>query len=684
MRENKIIIFDTTLRDGEQSPGATMSINDKIAIAQSLDQMGVDVIEAGFAIASEGDFQCIEKISKIIKNACVCSLARAKKQDIEAAANALKHANKPRIHTFISTSTIHLQHQLKMTPDEVLNAITDSVKYARNLCDDVEWSAMDATRSDIDFLSRAVECAIDAGAKTINIPDTVGYVLPHEYAALIRTLKEKIPASDKVIFSVHCHNDLGLAVANSIAALEAGAKQVECTINGIGERAGNAALEEIIMAINTRKDKLNFHSSIDTKQISTISKLVAQASGFVVQKNKAIVGANAFAHESGIHQDGMLKSKETYEIMQPESIGLEKSELVMGKHSGRAAFRDKLTRYKINVSEVEFENLFKRFKHLGDCKKNITDEDIISIATGKKNPEKIIWFDGQFIPWNDANIHLLSHGLHYASTVFEGERAYNGKVFKLQEHNIRFHHSAEMLGFKIPYSVAELNTITHELLQKNNLVNAYVRPIAWCGTETLSVSSSKCTVHVAMAAWEWGSYFKTEKLFTEGLKLMWANWVRPAPNMAPVHAKAAGLYMIATMSKNQAEAAGYHDALMLDYRGYVAECTGANIFMVKNNTIHTPIVDCILNGITRQTIIELAKQNEITIIERHIKPEEINNADEIFLTGSAAEVAPVGQIGKQCFKVGPITKLLANEYARIVGKFYEKTRTTDCQAETVN
>lgn len=677
MKENQIIIFDTTLRDGEQSPGAMMSMQEKVVIAEALDEMGVDVIEAGFAIASAGDFECIEEICKKIKNATVCSLARAKKKDIETAGQALKHAAKPRIHTFISTSPIHLQHQLKMTEDEVLKAINDSVKYARQFCDDVEWSAMDATRSDINFLSRAVEIAIKAGASTINIPDTVGYSLPQEYAAMIRTLREKVSNSDKAIFSVHCHNDLGLAVANSVAAIEAGAKQVECTINGIGERAGNAALEEIVMAIKTRKDKLTYQTNIKTTHITDVSKLVSKASGFMVQKNKAIVGANAFAHESGIHQDGVLKARETYEIMTPESVGLAKSELVMGKHSGRAAFRDKIQSLGINIEEKEFEKLFIDFKALGDRKKHVLDEDIIALVGGKNSgvhtiipcekKAEIIWIDGKFIPWQEAQTHILAHGLHYASSVFEGERAYNGKVFKLTEHNMRLHRSAEMLGFKIPYTVAELDLITEELLKRNGLSNAYVRPIVWCGTETLSVASTSCTVHVAIAAWEWKSYFKAENLFSTGLKLTWSEWVRPAPTMAPVHAKASGLYMIGTLSKNKAEQTGFHDALMLDYRGYVAECTGANFFMIKNNEIHTPIADCFLNGITRQTVINVAKDKGIKVIERHIMPAEIGDADEIFLTGSAVEVAPVGQIDNNYFSVGPITKMMADEYTKLVG-----------------
>ena len=378
--KKNIIIFDTTLRDGEQSPGATMSFEQKVAIARSLDEMGVDVIEAGFAIASEGDFQCIEAISQVVKNAQVCSLSRAIHADIEAAGRAVEKAVYPRIHTFISTSKIHMQHQLKMSEEQVLAAIDSSVRYARQFCNDVEWSAMDATRSDIDFLAQAIEIAICAGARTINIPDTVGYVFPQEYAAMIRAIKSKVPHIDQAIISVHCHNDLGFATANSLAAIEAGATQIECTINGIGERAGNAALEEIIMAIQTRQDVAPYQTRIDSTKIMGISKQVSESTGFAVQKNKAIVGANAFAHESGIHQDGVLKARETYEIMRPESIGLDRSELPLGKHSGRAAFRAKLQALQIHAEQIEFEHLFIHFKKMGDRQKIISDQDIHRLA----------------------------------------------------------------------------------------------------------------------------------------------------------------------------------------------------------------------------------------------------------------------------------------------------------------
>ena len=376
---DKIIIFDTTLRDGEQSPGATMNTDEKILIAETLDKMGVDIIEAGFAIASSGDFDAVKKVAKKVKNATVCSLARTIKADIEAAAEAVKPAGKGRIHTFISTSQIHMKHKLQMEPEQVLEKTRDMVKLARNLCGDVEWSAEDATRTDHDFLCKAVEVAINAGATTINLPDTVGYTTPSEYYNLINMVKNKVPNIDKAILSVHCHNDLGLAVANSLSAIEAGARQVECTINGLGERAGNAAMEELVMAINTRRDILPFTTDIDTKQITRASKLVSTITGFVVQNNKAIVGANAFAHESGIHQDGMLKNASTYEIMTPESVGLNKSTLVMGKHSGRHAFKNKLQDLDINIGDNAFEDAFVRFKELADKKKEVYDEDIIAL-----------------------------------------------------------------------------------------------------------------------------------------------------------------------------------------------------------------------------------------------------------------------------------------------------------------
>lgn len=378
--QKRIVIFDTTLRDGEQSPGMSMTKEEKLLVADGLDKMGVDVIEAGFAMASEGDFESVKAIAEMAQNAAICSLSRAKRPDIARSAEAVKPARRPRIHTFISTSDIHLQYQFRLSREQVLDVITDTVGYARSFTDDVEWSAMDATRSDLDYLCKAVETAIKAGATTINLPDTVGYALPGDIAHMFTHVRNNVPNADKAIFSFHGQNDLGLATANTLAALQAGAGQAEVTINGIGERAGNTALEEVVMAIRTRADMLGFDVGVKTEHIMRLSRLVQSVTGQKVQVNKAITGANAFAHESGIHQDGMLKNATTYEIMTPESIGLTKSTLVMGKHSGRHAFRDKLKEMDIDgLGDNAFEDVFNRFKALADKKKDIYDEDILSL-----------------------------------------------------------------------------------------------------------------------------------------------------------------------------------------------------------------------------------------------------------------------------------------------------------------
>jgi 2-isopropylmalate synthase len=377
---NRVIVFDTTLRDGEQSPGASMNLEEKVKIALLLEEMGADVIEAGFPIASNGDFEAVREIANIIKKSQVCGLARAGRGDIDRAWEALRGAVRPRIHTFISTSPLHMKYKLQMTPEAVHQAVIDSVTHARNLCDDVEWSAEDGSRTEHDFLCRCVEAAITAGARTVNIPDTVGYTVPDEYAALIRMLIDRVPNIDQAVISVHCHNDLGLAVANSLAAVGAGARQVECTINGLGERAGNAALEEIVMALRTRADHMPFITNIDPQHITRASHLVSTVTGFAVQPNKAIVGANAFAHESGIHQDGMLKHAGTYEIMTPESVGLSKSNLVMGKHSGRHAFSKKLEELGFRLGDNAIQDAFRRFKDLADRKKEVFDEDITALV----------------------------------------------------------------------------------------------------------------------------------------------------------------------------------------------------------------------------------------------------------------------------------------------------------------
>src|SRR6201989_3491957 len=375
-----IQIFDTTLRDGEQSPGAAMTHEEKLQIAELLDEMGVDVIEAGFPISSPGDFKAVQEISKIVKRASVCGLSRAGFKDIDRAGGALKGAYRPRIHTFISTSPVHMKHKLNMGENAVLEAIGASVTRARNYTSEVEWSAEDATRTVPDFLCRCVDVAINAGATTINVPDTVGYSTPQEYYEIIRMLRERVPNADKVIFSTHVHNDLGLAVANSLAGVLAGARQIECTINGIGERAGNAALEEVVMAMKVRKDIMPFTTNIDTRLLSRASKLVSNVTGFPVQYNKAIVGKNAFAHESGIHQDGMLKNVETYEIMRPEDVGVNATSLMLGKLSGRHAFRDKLENMGYALEDAAFEDAFRRFKDLADKKKHVFDEDIVALV----------------------------------------------------------------------------------------------------------------------------------------------------------------------------------------------------------------------------------------------------------------------------------------------------------------
>ncbi len=378
--KDRVFIFDTTLRDGEQCPGATMTLEEKLQVAELLDEMGVDIIEAGFPIASNGDFEAVSLIAQRVKNAVVAGLARANFKDIDRAAEAVKHAKRPRVHTFISTSPVHMKWKLQLEPEKVHDLVIAQVTRARNHVEDVEWSAEDGTRTEHDFLCRCVESAIKAGATTINIPDTVGYTAPEEYFALIKMLRERVPNSDKAIFSVHCHNDLGMAVANSLAGVAAGARQIECTVNGIGERAGNAALEELVMAIKTRNDIFPYETGVESTMLMRASKLVSAVTSFPVQYNKAIVGRNAFAHESGIHQDGMLKHTQTYEIMTPESVGVKQTSLVMGKHSGRNAFRDKLKQLGYELGANEFEDAFLRFKDLADRKKHVYDEDIEALV----------------------------------------------------------------------------------------------------------------------------------------------------------------------------------------------------------------------------------------------------------------------------------------------------------------
>ena len=378
MTKDRVLIFDTTLRDGEQSPGATMTHEEKLEIAELLDEMGVDIIEAGFPIASEGDFRAVSEIAERTKNATICGLARANYKDIDRCWEAVKHAKSPRIHTFIGTSPLHRAIP-NLDMDQMAERIHDTVTHARNLCDNVQWSPMDATRTEWDYLCRVVEIAVKAGVTTINIPDTVGYTAPAESADLIKRLLETVPGVDDIIFATHCHNDLGMATANALAAVLGGARQIECTINGLGERAGNTALEEVVMALKVRGDIMPYYTGVDTTKIMNISRRVATVSGFPVQFNKAIVGKNAFAHESGIHQDGMLKNSETFEIMRPSDVGLSGTSLPLGKHSGRAALRAKLKELGFDLADNQLNDIFVRFKDLADRKKEVYDDDLIAL-----------------------------------------------------------------------------------------------------------------------------------------------------------------------------------------------------------------------------------------------------------------------------------------------------------------
>jgi 2-isopropylmalate synthase len=390
MKES-LIIFDTTMRDGEQSPGASMTREEKLRIARHLERMRVDVIEAGFPAASDGDFESVRAVAQAVKDSTVCGLARANEQDVRRCGEAVRIARSPRIHTFLATSPIHMEKKLRMEPSQVIEHAVRAVRWAREYTDNVEFSPEDAGRSDIDFLCRILERVIDAGATTINIPDTVGYTLPEHFGNLIGTLRSRIPNADKVVWSVHCHNDLGLAVANSLSAILAGARQVECTVNGLGERAGNASLEEIVMAVRTRQDVFPCDTGIDATQIVPASKLVSGITGYPVQPNKAVVGANAFAHESGIHQDGVLKYRETYEIMDPAHVGIPKNVLVLGKHSGRHAFRDRVTQLGYTVNDELLENAFNKFKSLADKKKEVFDEDIEALIDDQLELDRGLW-----------------------------------------------------------------------------------------------------------------------------------------------------------------------------------------------------------------------------------------------------------------------------------------------------
>jgi 2-isopropylmalate synthase len=391
MSANRLIIFDTTLRDGEQSPGASMNLVEKLEIAHALEELGVDVIEAGFPIASPGDFEAVQAIARQVHGATICGLARCNNDDIDRAWQALQEAPKPRIHVFLATSAIHREYKLHMAKDEILRRAVAGVERARACCDDVEFSPEDAARTELDFLAEVVEKAIAAGATTINIPDTVGYAVPEQYAAAIRHLRQHVRGIENIVLSVHCHNDLGLAVANSLAALAEGARQVECTINGLGERAGNCSLEEVVMAVKTRNDYFHLDVGINTKRLCPASRLVSRVTGIQVQRNKAIVGQNAFAHEAGIHQDGMLKHAQTYEIMRPEDVGLQRTELVLGKHSGRHALRQRIRDLGYHLDDQQLQKVFESFKGLADRKKTIYDADIEALAEAAIHSGPAVW-----------------------------------------------------------------------------------------------------------------------------------------------------------------------------------------------------------------------------------------------------------------------------------------------------
>lgn len=440
---DKIIIFDTTLRDGEQAPGASLNQKEKLEIAFQLEKLGIDVIEAGFPVSSPGDFDSVRLISKELKDISVCGLARAIPKDIDAAYNATRLARRPRIHVFLATSKIHMKYKLKKAESEILRLAVKAVKYARNLCDDIEFSPEDASRTEEDFLFRVVENVVAAGAKTVNIPDTVGYSEPKEYGELIRLIRENVPNIHKAVISVHCHNDLGLAVANSLSALRNGARQVECTINGIGERAGNASLEEIVMGLKVRKNSFGLKTSIKTKEIYNTSRLVSKLTGFVIAPNKAIVGMNAFRHESGIHQDGVLKERSTYEIIQAKDVGFKVEGLVLGKHSGRHAFKERLKALGYKLGDKDIDEAFGKFKLLADKKKQIFDEDLIAIVQeGMETAPPVLWALDTF-EINSGN-KITPHAivkLNFKGRIIEGESQGDGPVdacYKAIEKIIRF------------------------------------------------------------------------------------------------------------------------------------------------------------------------------------------------------------------------------------------------------
>ena len=476
---DKLIIFDTTLRDGEQSPGASMNADEKLAVARLLEKMRVDVIEAGFPAASQGDFEAVRQVAEDISDSTVCALARAVEGDLLRAAEAVKPALSGRIHTFIATSPIHMKEKLRLSENEVLERAVWAVKLARNHSADVEFSPEDAGRSEFDFLCRIIEAAIDAGAATINIPDTVGYNMPNQFGSLIRSLLEAIPNSDKAIFSVHCHNDLGVAVANSLEAIQNGARQVECTVNGLGERAGNASLEEIVMAVRTRQDIFNCDTDIDTTHIVPASRLVSSVTGFPVQPNKAIVGANAFAHESGIHQDGVIKKRETYEIMKPQDVGWTTNKMVLGKHSGRNAFQQRMNELGIEfASDEELMSAFRQFKDLADRKHEIFDDDLIGLLaeTGLSGEEKIT-LDRLQVSSDTDNRSRATVKLNISGASYGTEADGNGPIdasFRAVESILNRNFSLELYSVKAITSGTDAQGEVSVRLQENgHIVNGH-------------------------------------------------------------------------------------------------------------------------------------------------------------------------------------------------------------------
>jgi 2-isopropylmalate synthase len=453
MSDDRLILFDTTLRDGEQSPGASMNLAEKLEVAHALKDLGVDVIEAGFPIASPGDFEAVQAIARQVEGPIICGLARCNQADIDRAGEAVKDSAKPRIHVFLATSAIHREFKLKMAKEEILRRAVEGVKRAKEWCSDVEFSPEDASRTELDFLAEVVERAIEAGATTINLPDTVGYAVPSQYGAIFAHVRQHVRGIDKAVLSAHCHNDLGMAVFNSLAAVENGARQVECTINGIGERAGNCALEEVVMAVRTRNDYFKVATGINTRRLYQTSRLVSHVTGLQVQRNKAVVGQNAFAHEAGIHQDGMLKERSTYEIMDPEEVGLPKTELVLGKHSGRHALRDRIVELGYHLDETQLQNVFDEFKKLADRKKAVYDADIEALAEAQIHKGPALWTLEAFtcnagsgtIPsaavclWNKDGTIVREAGLGDGpvDAVFKAIERVTGIEVKLRDYHVR-------------------------------------------------------------------------------------------------------------------------------------------------------------------------------------------------------------------------------------------------------